>query len=160
MSDYTEHDYDDADVDFDDERQDDEQLDDAPGGSWEPDLRAREQRPRGKGKKGKRRSGLDIPANAPRPQDHKKSAAQREADGDATVEIVFRGEKFRVAADMDDWHVLAVQAFSRGRNIDAIEMLLGPRQWARYLTKFSKKRDFDEFAELVAIRFGFGAAGN
>lgn len=150
MSDYDDTDYDDTDVEHDEETQ-------AEGGSWEPALREREQR---KGK-GKRRSGIAVPDHAPRPQDRKpKSAPQREAEQDETVVLEFRGEKFVVPADPDDWHILATQAFSNGRNIDAVQHLLGPRQWARYVAKFTKKRDFDGFAEVVAETFGFGSSGN
>lgn len=107
-----------------------------------------------------RRSNAPAMDNAPEPQDHLKSVAQREAEVDENVVIDFRGNEFTIPADQDDWPILAVQAFSNGRNIDAIQHLLGPRQWALYSAKFPKKRDFDEFAEAIAENFGFGTAGN
>lgn len=93
------------------------------------------------------------------PQDHKKSAAQREAEGDEYVVIEYSGQEFKILADQDDWPVLAIQAFSKRLGIDAIEHLLGPQQWARFVTKFPKKRQFDEFSEVIAAEFGFGSSG-
>ncbi|MDG3012144.1 hypothetical protein G4X40_18540 [Rhodococcus sp. D2-41] len=105
-----------------------------------------------------------IPANAPRPQDRKpkkrKPAPRREAEGDEMVVIEFGGREYEVPADQDDWPILAVQAFSRQQHIDAIEHLLGPRQWAQFIVRHPKKRDFEAFSERIADEFGFGGAGN
>lgn len=109
-----------------------------------------------------RRSAGHIPPNAPRPQDRKapkKSAAQREAEADEFLYIDFYGETFQVIADQEEWPILAAQAFSKRQSIDAIEHLLGPRQWALFVTRFPKTRQFNEFAELVAEEFGFGTSG-
>lgn len=109
-----------------------------------------------------RRSAGHIPPNAPRPQDRKapkKSAAQREAEPDEFLYIDFYGETFQVIADQEEWPILAAQAFSKRQSIDAIEHLLGPRQWALFVTRFPKTRQFNEFAELVAEEFGFGTSG-
>lgn len=128
-----------------------------PGGSWEVEAE--------KPKPARRPNAPHIPENAPRPRDHMpkregKAAPQREAEGDENVELNFRGTTFTVPADQEEWPILAVQAFANGRNIDAVQHLLGPRQWAVYVTKNGKKRDFDAFAELIADVFGFGAPGN
>ncbi|MGX6508288.1 hypothetical protein [Rhodococcus sp. SJ-2] len=106
-----------------------------------------------------RKANAPAMDNAPQPQDH-KSPARREAEGDENVTITFRGHDFIIPADQEDWPIIAVQAFSNGRNIDAIQHLLGPRQWAVYSTKFPKSRDFNEFAEVIAESFGFGNTGN
>lgn len=100
-----------------------------------------------------------IPARAPRPQDHKKSAAQREAEGDEYVVIEYEGEEFKILADQEEWPTVAVQAFSKQLMIDAIEHLLGPQQWARFITKFPKQRQFNDFGRVVAQEFGFGVVG-
>ncbi|MFC9768654.1 hypothetical protein [Rhodococcus jostii] len=99
------------------------------------------------------------PLGVRQPQDHKKSAAQREAEGDQYVTITYGGLEFEILADQDDWPVLAIQAFSKRLGIDAIEHLLGPAQWARFVTRFPKKRQFDEFSEVIAAEFGFGSSG-
>jgi len=98
-------------------------------------------------------------SNAPEPQDH-KSPAQREADKTEFVNIEHGGRTFEIVADQDDWPLLAIQAFSKNLGIDAIEHLLGPRQWAMYLSTNPTRRDFNEFSEKIAEEFGFGTAGN
>ncbi|WP_306358851.1 MULTISPECIES: hypothetical protein [unclassified Nocardia] len=103
------------------------------------------------------------PAGAPVPQDYRaprKSAAQREAEGIETIVIDFRGSEFEVPASSDDWPTTAVQAATHRRHVDAIEQILGPKQWAIFLSRFPRKRDFDEFAELLAEEMGLGTAGN
>ncbi|WP_067573697.1 hypothetical protein [Nocardia acidivorans] len=110
-----------------------------------------------------RRRRPPRPAGAPAPQDYReprKTAAQREAEGIETVPITYGGMTFDIPADVDDWPTLAVQAFSKQRHIDAFEQILGPVQWAKFLAKFPRKRQFDEFAELIADELGFGTAGN
>lgn len=94
-----------------------------------------------------------------------KSAPQREAEaveGDVIemVTLEFHGDKFKVPADQDDWPILAVQAFSKGLAIDGIEHILGRVQWARFIQKFPRKRQFGEFSDLIAEEFGFADAGN
>src|SRR5699024_2041406 len=48
----------------------------------------------------------------PRPQDHKRKRpqVQREAEGDDTIDIEFRGATYTVAADQDDWNLDAMEA--------------------------------------------------
>lgn len=150
MSDYTE---DDAYIGPDVE-------DTEPGGSWDPEIRRSEQRrPAGK----KRRSNAPDMSNAPRPQDRKgKSAPQREAeaDEDEMMEIEFEGMVFEVPADQEDWPIFATQRFSRGLHYDAVEIILGPAQWAKLVGKFPKTRDVRRFANHLAQVYGFGEAGN
>ena len=59
-----------------------------------------------------------IPANAPKPQDHKapkKTAAQREAEGIDEVEVEFDGEVYEIPADPIDWEVSTTEAFEQGK---------------------------------------------
>lgn len=106
-----------------------------------------------------RKANAPDMSNAPDPQDH-KSPAQREAEAIDTIELEFRGGKFTVPAHPDDFPVLASQAFSKNMNIDGIEHLLGPRQWALFLSKNPRKKDFDEFARQFFTSMGFGDEGN
>ncbi|WP_378735407.1 hypothetical protein [Nocardia brasiliensis] len=100
------------------------------------------------------------PAGVREPQDHLKPAAQREAEGDETITVEFRGLEFTVPADPDDWPIRVHQALGRNMHIDAIELLLGPVQWTKLTAKYPKKRDFVEFAEILGEVLGFGSAGN
>lgn len=88
-------------------------------------------------------------------------APQREAEDEIeTITLDFHGQKFTLPADQEDWPILATQAFSKGLAIDGIELILGRVQWARFVAKFPRKRQFTEFSDLIAEEFGFGSAGN
>ncbi|MGW6699642.1 hypothetical protein [Nocardia sp. NPDC055049] len=108
------------------------------------------------------------PAGVKQPLDHlapgelaeAKAAAQREAEGVETMPIEFGGLSFTVPVDPDDWPTRVHQALGRNLHIDAIELLLGPVQWAKFNAKFPRKRDFVEFAEILGEQLGFGSAGN
>lgn len=176
---YDDDQYDDErDDDFaDDGRDDDRAADDAedaedadeddrPGGSWEPEMRKNRATRRAEAK---RRSGTRVPANAKRPRDRepkrapRRSPAQREAEHETgnVVVLEFRGRKFEIPADMDDWPTLAHQAFAKQLHYDALEYLLGPQQWAILVTNVAHtRRDFVRFSNMVAREFGFGTPGN
>lgn len=106
-----------------------------------------------------RKANAPAMDNAPEPQDH-KSPAQREAEGAEFISIEHAGRTFEVIADQDDWPLLAIQAFSKNLGIDAIEHLLGPRQWGMYLATNPTRRDFNVFSDKLAEEFGFGTTGN
>lgn len=171
---YDDEQYDDTDTDgdeYDDDPADDtdgadEDDEDRPGGSWEPEMRKNRATRRAEAK---RRSGTRVPSNAKRPKDRqpkraaRRPAAQREAEiepGDVVV-LEFRGRKFEIPADMDDWPTLAHQAFAKQLHYDALEYLLGPQQWAILVTNVAHtRRDFVRFSNMVAREFGFGTPGN
>lgn len=153
-------------ADDDDAADGDVDEDDRPGGSWEPEMRKNRATRRAESK---RRSGARVPSNAKRPKDRqpkraaRRSAPQREAElepGDVVV-LEFRGRKFEIPADMDDWPTLAHQAFAKQLHYDALEYLLGPQQWAVLVTNVAHtRRDFVRFSNMVAREFGFGTPGN
>lgn len=104
-----------------------------------------------------------IPANAPKPQDHKapkKTAAQREAEGIDEVEVEFDGEIYEIAADPIDWEVSTTEAFEQGKVVTAIRQLLGPEQWKAVSAKRYRNRQFRELFDLLAEAGGFDNSGN
>lgn len=104
-----------------------------------------------------------IPANAPKPQDHKapkKTAAQREAEGIDEVEVEFDGEIYEIAADPIDWKVSTTEAFEQGKVVTAIRQLLGPEQWKTLSAKRYRNRQFRELFDLLAEAGGFDNSGN
>ncbi|MGM5069823.1 hypothetical protein EU244_033915 [Rhodococcus qingshengii] len=112
---------------------------------------------RGGGKKNRknRRSGGKIPANAPRPQDRRESkAAQRDATGEKTFTLEFRGEDYTVPSNPEYWPTLAVQYLNVGRSADALELVLGSRQWAKFNRLNPLLRDFKEFAVQLGEEMG------
>ncbi|ORL01567.1 hypothetical protein [Prescottella equi] len=106
-------------------------------------------RPRGgRGGRGSRRSGSAVPANAPKPQDHKqkKTPAQREGEGDSIFVLEYNGTDYVVPADPEDWPTVAVQYLTANRAADALELILGPSQWATFNRENPRLRDFKRFS--------------
>ena len=92
---------------------------------------------------------MNPPKGATVPEDHKKSAAQIEAEGIEMVDVEWRGHTFTIVADADDYPLEAVMAFERGENFAALEMVLGTKQWAEFIKTKPLKRDaIDLFAAI------------
>lgn len=75
-----------------------------------------------------------IPANAPKPQDHKPkmSAAARKAEAeDGFVIIEQCGVKLRVPVAAGKVPVAAIDKFRDGDNYGGVKALLGPDQWQK-----------------------------
>jgi len=73
----------------------------------------------------------EIPKGATVPADHQKPAAQLEAEKVETTDVTWRGHTFTVATDPDDYPIAVVMAFEKGQNLVGLEIVLGPKQWAR-----------------------------
>lgn len=101
-----------------------------------------------------------IPKGATVPDDHKKSAAQIEAEGIPTVDIVWRDHTFTVGSDPDDWEVETTLAFEEGKVITGVRALLGKEQWAEFLKTKPRNRDTGELFDVLAKELGLGDAGN
>lgn len=91
-----------------------------------------------------------IPKGATVPADHKKSAAQIEAEGIATAEVVWREHTFTVVADPDDWTVETTIAFEEGKAASGVRLILGPDQWAELLKDKPRNRDIGDLFEHIA----------
>ncbi|QDQ97983.1 hypothetical protein [Tomitella fengzijianii] len=108
-----------------------------------------------------RRRGPNMD-RAPRPADRRRPRPQvrREAEGDDTVQIDYRGHTYTVPADQDDWSIDALEAFERNHVVAGVRELLGPEQWARFKARHNNRRAFRGFLDEVSDVFGFGDAGN
>lgn len=107
------------------------------------------------------------PAGAPEPQDFKpKSPAAREAAGDETVPVEFRGMSFEVPADPQKWSYWRVMQWIPNHIPNAVVGLLGQAQIVeihrRYpdLTGAEAGQLFGELFTEIAKACGFGSAGN
>ena len=79
--------------------------------------------------------------------------AQSDTDTGEFVEIVFRGVKFVIPRDRDDWSVEALAWLSEGKNNLFIKYTLEiarPGQWEALVKMCPRKRDFGEFYSLFA----------
>lgn len=102
----------------------------------------------------------EIPAGAKKPDDHKKPAAQIEAEGGGTAEITLRDDVFTIPADLDD---VDAEFLKYSADRDAYRMvycLLDDRQAARLKALKPTIRDFNTLADQMAEVYGFGSAGN
>ena len=97
----------------------------------------------------------EIPKGATVPTDHKKPAAQLEAEGAETTEVTWRGHTFTVATDPDDYPISVVMAFERSQNLTGLEILLGAKQWADLAKTMKTKRDATNLLEVMGEALGF-----
>lgn len=100
-----------------------------------------------------------IPKGATVPSDHKKSAAQIEAEGVETVDVEWRGHTFTIVADADDYPLEAVMAFERGQNFVGLEIVLGPKQWHEFMKTKPRKSDGVDLMGAMNGALGFGDSG-
>jgi hypothetical protein len=103
----------------------------------------------------------EIPAGAKKPDDHKKSAAQIEAEGIAMLDVEWRGLTFTLPSDPDDWSVQAISAAEKGQSFTSLELILGPKQWADFMKTKPTRRDGLDLNAAFTKALGMGDdAGN
>jgi len=94
-----------------------------------------------------------------KPQDHKKPAAQAEAEGGPT-DVVWRDHTFTVESDPDDWPVTVTLAFEEGKAMTGVRDLLGSEQWAELLRDKPTNRDIGDLFDTMAAVLGLDTSGN
>lgn len=82
-----------------------------------------------------------------------------EAKGDSTATVEFRGEKFTLSRDYDDWPIEFTEALEDGKAVGIVRGALGPKQWRRVKAMGLRNRDLADLSELIAQALGFGSAG-
>lgn len=95
-----------------------------------------------------------VPETAKKPQDRKpakKTAAQREAEGDATVSIEHRGKTYELPADPQDWPVKVARAYEDGKQTTAAAMLI--ESAGTDVDDWTNRR-LNEFFEIYAGEIG------
>jgi hypothetical protein len=75
----------------------------------------------------------------------------------ATVD--FRGHKFQVTREYDDWSVDLLESLEEGKTVGIVRGALGPEQWRVVKGMNLKVRDLGELANRIAVALGFGDAG-
>lgn len=101
-----------------------------------------------------------MTAPRPTPQDHKKPAAQIEAEGITMADIEWRGHTFTVPSDADDWSVEAMMAFESGLNAHGMQAILEPAQWAELMSMKPLKRDLLDLFDVMSKALGLDDSGN
>ena len=101
----------------------------------------------------------NVPAGAKAPADRKKPAAQLDAEGVETAEVVWRDHTFTVVADPDDWPVEASLAFEEGKATVGVRAMLGDKQWAELMRMKPRNRDLADLFNEIAKSLGLEGAG-
>lgn len=89
-----------------------------------------------------------------------KPAAQLEAEGVTTVDVEWRGHTFTADADAEGWTVETTLAFEEGKAASIIRELLGPVQWAEFMSTKPKNRDLKDLSSVLADALGLSSSGN
>ena len=98
---------------------------------------------------------------APRmPEDHKKPAAQIEAEGTELTSVEWGGLTFTVPTDPDDFSVDAIMAAEKGKVFTSLELVLGPKQWAEFMKTKPVRRDGIDLNNAITKALGLGDSGN
>lgn len=66
------------------------------------------------------------------------------------AEIPFRGQKFTIPVDMDEWETEACIAMGQSDYVMAAKILLGTAQWAVLQSLGNKRKDIREFLMVFA----------
>lgn len=98
----------------------------------------------------------EIPAGATKPDDHKKTAAQIEAEGIETVTVAdHNGHTYTFPSDPQDWPVKAARSFEEGHAIGAIRILIGAKEYdAQKIDRWTNRQLnalFEKFAEAAGL---------
>jgi len=98
---------------------------------------------------------MDIPAGANVPQDHMKTAAQREAEAPTEVTLEWRGQSFTIPATLDDCTIDTLEAFENGKAVAAVRGILGDKAFSAFKRKHKPSvRDFNDFSTVIAEAMG------
>lgn len=102
----------------------------------------------------------EIPEGATVPQDHKKPAAQIEAERTTTIPVIWRGQTFTLPASLDDCPVEVVEAYEAGKGARAVAAMLGAEQYADFKAKHKPTvRDLNELGDAIAAAMGLKSSG-
>lgn len=102
------------------------------------------------------------PEGVKKPMDHQepaKTAAQREAEAEETVEFTFRDVEFVMPASVDEIPGSVSEALEMNRISNGLRTLFGPKIWGEYRATEPKVKHDRELYNIVAKEYGFGTVG-
>jgi hypothetical protein len=88
-----------------------------------------------------------------------EAARKAEANG-GQGEVEFRGQKFTVPLEYDDYSLDFIEALEDGRTVGIVRGALGPGQWRIVKAMDLTARDLGPLADSIAEAMGFTDAGN
>jgi hypothetical protein len=101
-----------------------------------------------------------IPPGVKMPDDHKKPAAQLEAEGIAMTDVHWREHVFTVPADVEDFSVEAILLAEGGQAFKSLALILGPKQWAEFMKTKPTRRDGRDLNDAISKALGMGDSEN
>lgn len=102
----------------------------------------------------------EIPEGATVPQDHKKPAAQIEAERATTIPVVWREQAFTIPATIDDCPIEVIEAMEAGKGLAIVRGILGESQYAAFKAKHKPTvRDLNSLSEVIMAALGFEKPG-
>lgn len=75
------------------------------------------------------------------------------------AEVEWRGHKFTISTEYDDWSVDFTESLEEGKSVGVVRGALGPRQWRVIRGMNLKNRDLGELANVIARALGFESTG-
>lgn len=106
-----------------------------------------------------------IPANAPKPQDHKPprkrttAARKAEANGNGNGRLVIEqcGIELSIPRAHGQWPLAAIDAFADGNHVKGIKALLGQEQWDALVAAGAVADDLNDLGEKFQEAIGLDA---
>ncbi len=85
--------------------------------------------------------------------------AEAEAKSPEVAVVEWRGHRFEVPRQYNDWSVDLVESLEEGKAVGIIRGALGPRQWQAVKAANLKMRDLGELSDAIVKALGFGSKG-
>jgi hypothetical protein len=101
-----------------------------------------------------------IPKGAAVPQDHKKPAAQLEAEKAETVVVEYGGQTYTMPASLDESPGDVIDAIDDQKMGHALRSLMGTVEWGKFKTTAPLVRDYNGLFAAYAAAIGFESAPN
>ena len=87
------------------------------------------------------------------------NARKAEAKGEKTAVIEWRGHRFEVPREYDDWSVDLIESLEEGKGVGIVRGAIGPEGWREFKATNPKRRDLDDLTDAIVKALGFDEAG-
>lgn len=82
-----------------------------------------------------------------------------EAGNAKTVPVNWRGHKFEIATEYDEWTVDFLESLEEGKSVGIVRGALGPKQWPVVKQMNLKVGELGDLATAITAALGFGSSG-
>lgn len=88
-----------------------------------------------------------------------EEARKAEAKNESVAEIEFRGHKFNISREYDDWTVDFTESLEEGKSVGIVRGALGPSQWPTIRRMDLTNKDLIPLVNAITQALGFSSAG-